>query len=104
MWNWIQGEFYAFLMVLERYPKVWILPCIFFFLCLGLLAWLNSQLQHYLEIRTVTFMTSFMDQFITNFYDKIRVKMVSRYLILGTLGLFVIGYLRARQKILFKFY
>ncbi|MCL6241843.1 hypothetical protein [Acinetobacter amyesii] len=31
MWNWIQEEFYTFLMVLERYPKVWILPCVFFY-------------------------------------------------------------------------
>ena len=99
MWNWIQGEFYTFLMVLERYPKVWILPCIFFFLCFGLLAWFKSQLEHYLEIRTVTFMTSFMDQFITNFYDKIRGKIVSRYLLLGTLVLFFIGYSKYRKKV-----
>ena len=104
MWNWIQGEFYTFLMVLRRYPKVWILPCVFFLFCIAVMAWLNSQLGHYFETRSVTQMTPFMDQFIVNFYDKIRGKMVSRYLILGTLGVFVIGYLRARQKILFKFY
>lgn len=98
MWNWIRGEFYTLLMVLERYPKVWILPCIFFLFCIAVMGWLNSQLSHYFETRSVTQMTPFMDQFILSFYNKIREKMVSRYLILGTLVLFTIGYLKYRKK------
>ena len=98
MWNWIQGGFYIFLMVLEHYPKVWIVPCIFFLFCIGVIAWLNYQLGHYFETRSMTQMTPIMDQLIVSFYDKIRGKLVNRYLILGTLVLFVIGYLRARKK------
>ena len=98
MWSWIQGEFYTFLLVLERYPRVWIFPCIFFLFCIGVIAWLNYQLGHYFETRSMTQMTPIMDQLIVSFYDKIRGKLVNRYLILGTLVLFVIGYLRARKK------
>ena len=82
-------------MVLERYPKVWILPCIFFLFCIAVMAWLNSQLSHYFETRHVTKCHLFLDQVIVSIYDKIRGKMISRYWILGTLVLFVIGYLRA---------
>ena len=103
MWNWIQGGFYIFLMVLEHYPKVWIVPCIFFLFCVGLIALLNGQLAHYFETRHVTQMSSFLDQVIVSIYDKIRGKMISRYLILGTLVLFVIGYLRARKKCYWSF-
>jgi len=99
MWSWIQGEFYTFLMVLERYPRVWILPYIFSLFCIGLIAWLNYQLGHYFETRSVTQMTPFLDQIIVNFYDKIRGKMVNRYLILGTLVLFFIGYFKYRKKV-----
>jgi len=99
MWNWIRGEFYTFLMVLERYPRVWIFPCIFFLFYLGLITWLNYQLGHYFETRNVTQMTPFLDKFIVNFYDKIRGKLVNRYLILGTLILFFIGYLKYRKRI-----
>ena len=98
MWNWIQEEFYTLLIVLERYPKVWILPCVFFIFCIAVITWLNAQLGHYFETRSMTQMTPIMDQFIVSFYDKIRGKLVNRYLILGTLVLFVIGYLRARKK------
>ena len=101
MWNWIEGEFYTFLIVMERYQRVWIRPCIFFLFCIGVIAWLNYQLGHYFETRSVTQMTPFLDQFIVNFYDKIRGKIVNRYLILGTLVLFAIGYLKYRKKIYF---
>ena len=101
MWNWIQEEFYTLLIVLERYPKVWILPCVFFLFCIAVITWLNGQLGHYFETRSVTQMMPFMDQFIVNFYDKIRGKIVNRYLILGTLVLFAIGYLKYRKKIYF---
>jgi len=37
MWNWIEGEFYTFLIVMERYQRVWIRPCIFFLFCIGLM-------------------------------------------------------------------
>ncbi len=99
MWNWVQDECYTFLRVLERCPKVWIVPCFFFLFCLGLLAWLNSNLNQYFETRSVTNMTPFLDQFITNFYAKIREKIVHRYLMLGTVLLFVYGYLRCRKKL-----
>ena len=79
MWSWIQGEFYTFLMVMDRYPKVWVLPCIFFLICIGVIAWLNYQLGHYFETRSVTQMPPFLDQFIVNFYDKIRGKILNRY-------------------------
>ena len=79
MWSWIQGEFYTFLMVLERYPRVWILPCIFFLFCIGVIAWLNYQLGHYFVTRSVVQMIPFLDQFIVNFYDKIRGKILNRY-------------------------
>ena len=98
MWNWIQEEFYTLLIVLERYPKVWILPCVFFIFCIAVITWLNAQLGHYFETRSMTQMTPIMDQLIVSFYDKIRGKLVNRYLILGTLVLFVIGYLSARKK------
>ena len=99
MWNWIQEEFYTFLMVLERYPKVWILPCVFFLFCIAVFTWLNGQLGHYFETRSVTQMTPFMDQFIVNFYDKIRGKLLNRYLILGTVMLFIYGYLKYRKRV-----
>lgn len=99
MWNWIRGEFYTLLMVLERYPKVWILPCIFFLFCIGLLAWLNHNLSQYFETRSMTDMTPLLDQFITTFYDKIRGRIVNRYLILGTVMLFIYGYLKYRKRV-----
>ena len=101
MWNRIQEEFYIFLRVMKRYSRVWVLPCIFFIFCIAIIAWLNSKLGLYFETRSVTQMTPFMDQFIVNFYDKIRGKLVNRYLIMGTLVLFAIGYLKYRKKIYF---
>lgn len=101
MLNWIQGEFYTFMMVLERHPRVWIFPCIFFLFCIGVISWLNYQLGHYFETRTMTPMSPFMDHFIVSFYDKIRGKLVNRYLILGSIFLFFIGYLRYRKKCVF---
>lgn len=99
MWNWIQEEFYTLLIVLERYPKVWILPCVFFIFCIGLLTWLNHNLSQYYETRSMTYMTPFLDQFITTFYDKIRGRIVNRYLILGTVMLFIYGYLKYRKRV-----
>lgn len=101
MWNWIQGEFYTFLVVIERYPRIWILPCMFFLFCLVILAWLNHHLGHYFESRVVSYMTPFLDQFIINFYDKIQGKIVNRYMILGTLSLFLYGYLKYRKRVRF---
>lgn len=101
MWNWIQEEFYTLLIVLERYPKVWILPCVFFLFCIAVITWLNAQLGHYFETRTMTPMSPFMDHFIVSFYDKIREKLVNRYLILGSIFLFFIGYLNYRKKCVF---
>ncbi|OOV79732.1 hypothetical protein B1201_15575 [Acinetobacter sp. ANC 5600] len=101
MWNWIQEEFYKLLIVLERYPKVWILPCVFFIFCIAVITWLNAQLGHYFETRSVTQMMPYIDQFIVNFYDKIRGKLVNRYLILGSIFLFFIGYLKYRKKCVF---
>lgn len=99
MWNWIQGEFYIFLAVMEHYPRVWILPCIFLLFCLGLIAWLNNYLGHYFETRAVTQFTPIMDQYIVSIYDRIRGRIVNRYLLLGTLFIFICGYLKYRRRV-----
>ena len=50
-----------------------------FLFCIGVIAWLNYQLGHYFVTRSVVQMIPFLDQFIVNFYDKIRGKILNRY-------------------------
>lgn len=99
MLNWIRGGVLYIANGAGASSESMDVTYIFFLFCIGLLAWLNHNLSHYYETRSVSHLTPFFDQFILNLYDKIRGKIVNRYLILGTLVLFFIGYFKYRKRV-----
>ncbi len=59
---------------------------------------LNYRLNLYFETQPLSSMTILMDQMVLSFYEKINYKAQKRLLLLGTLSLFIIGYLKYRRE------
>lgn len=95
---WLQQEFETFKWVITTYWRVWLIPLLFFIFSLGILIFLNLKLSHYFETRPETDLAPFLDQVIITYYEKMNHKILRKFLIIGPLVLFILGYLKYRKK------
>jgi len=95
---WLQQEFETFKRVITTYWRVWLIPLLFFIFSLGILIFLNLKLSHYFETRPETALAPFLDQVIITNYEKMNHKILRKFLIIGPLVLFILGYLKYRKK------
>lgn len=96
--SWIEQEFETFKWVISTYYRVWLIPLFFLIFSLGVLVFLNLRLNYYFETRPETLLSPFMDQVVHIYYEHAGNKVLKRFVILGPMTLFLLGYLKYRKK------
>lgn len=96
--HWLEQEFETFKWVMFTYYRVWLIPIFFFIFCIGILIFLNLRLSYYFETRPETLLSPFMDQIVLMYYERANDKILKRFVMLGPMILFVLGYLKYRKK------
>lgn len=96
--SWIEQEFETFKWVISRYYRVWLIPLLFLIFSFGILVFLNLRLSHYFETRPETLLSLFMDQVVYMYYEHAGNKFLKRFVLIGPIVLFLIGYMKYRKK------
>lgn len=93
MLDWIRRELEIYAMLMSNRKHIWIIPLVFFLICLCMKWWMLSYYENYMRLHANDMFSSI----VTIVYDK-SIHRIDKIAFFGSLSIFILMYRKARKN------